>query len=58
MILRMERRFRAQRDDAAIRHFGDRKSRVRAADIDRDDLFAHDSPLPACGGLFDGPNVA
>src|SRR3990167_7659025 len=46
MILGVQSRCFAERQDAAAFYLGDREARMRAADIDRDDLFAHDSPLP------------
>jgi hypothetical protein len=46
----MQRRFGPERDNAAGRHLGDRETGVRAADIDRDDGFAHDSPSPVHHG--------
>src|SRR3546814_15498769 len=36
----------AERHDAPALDLGDREARVRAANVDRDDLFAHGSPLP------------
>ena len=50
VILCMQRRFGPERNNAAGRHLGDRETGVRAADIDRDDGFAHDSPLPVHHG--------
>src|SRR3546814_6029755 len=45
MILGMQRRRFAKRQAAPARNLCDRKARVGAADIDRDDGRAHDSPL-------------
>src|SRR3546814_8191268 len=46
MILGVERRRFAEREDAAAFDLGDRKACMRAADVHRDDLFAHNSPSP------------
>src|SRR3546814_6583256 len=45
MILGMQRCRFAKRQAAPARNLCDRKARVGAADIDRDDGRAHDSPL-------------
>src|SRR3546814_5463704 len=47
MILGVQRRRPAERDAASALDLRNREARVGAADIDRDDGLAHDSPL--CG---------
>src|SRR3546814_7623499 len=46
MVPGVQRRCFAERHDAPALDLGDREARVRAANVDRDDLFAHGSPLP------------
>src|SRR3546814_1324095 len=46
MVPGVQRRCFAERHDAPALDLGDREARVRAPNVDRDDLFAHGSPLP------------
>ncbi len=58
MILGVQSGCFAERQHAPARNLGHRKTRVGAADVDRDDSFAHISPSPVGCGLLDRGNVA